>query len=146
MKKNTKILFIILCFSFLSYFNYDFLKLKLTDKYYFIQKSDSDDLYQNLLLVKKYETEKEFDELFLYLLSNQNIDLLSKRIAIRYINENNLTKYLELLKKIKSHYQNFPKDSSWNYKVSENEFRSYKIGNSYLVLYLNQTINEFETR
>lgn len=124
MQRKYKILVTGVLISFISYFTFNLLKLEVVGAKEFVLKSDKDNMYENILIVKKYKNQREFENMISFLLSSRNIDLLSKQMAIQYVKESQRKDYINQLKKIKIEFNEIPIDSVWNYEVSTRKYRS----------------------
>ncbi len=145
MQAKYKILLTIILVGLLvGYLTFDYVKLEIVGINEFVLKSDKDNMYNNILLVKKHKERQEFDELITFLLSKQNVDLLSKEMAIRYVKENKNKVYISHLKEIQKEFQNIPLDSVWTYKITENKNRSNKLKNANIVPLLDEAIKSLE--
>jgi len=120
--------------------DYVTLLIKGSDK--FIFESDKDNVYSNLLLVKRTKKTSEFDQLLKDFLNNKNKDLLTKEAVIRYIRENKKRENLNDLILVRNSFESINEDSVWTIEIEKNRFRSNKLKNSVIVPYLNETINE----
>lgn len=144
MKNKFYLLLAIITLGLIGFYNFDIVKLTIMGSKDFVLNSKKDEIYENLLLVKKYKSETEFRNLISYLLSAQNVDLLSKEMAIRYAREQNKIEYLNELKIMQKYFKDIPKDSVWIFKINESEYRSNKLNGAQIVIFLDETIKRLE--
>ncbi len=109
MSKSKKLLTIALILIALLVFYYsdayDYIQLERKGSYQYVIEGYKEEIYERILLVKKFKGESEVNKLLFAILDNKNRDIWSKHLAISYVGINNMKEFLPSLKLIQKDFE-----------------------------------------
>lgn len=129
-------------FLIIGIYNIDYINLTKKGNYRFVFESDKDNVFENLIYVKKIKGEAEFNKLIKQFLADENGDLLTKQAAIRFIFENRRVEFLDDLILVQKNFETISPDSTWVIQIEQGRFREGGLKDAAIIPYLNETIIE----